>query len=160
CDRRALPRRAAAHHRRRGGLRVNRGRRALMAATGRRRPPSPGELHRAWLELVETDGPFLAIPPLKRVWPQGMPALPAARRGILRDARRAFESAWEKLDAVSEDRAALDGYRLARDEWVRTILADVAGWQESLSWAAPAVSAHSPDWRVTVTADGALIGPD
>src|SRR5262249_58876772 len=41
------------------------------------------ELHRAWLELVETDGPFLAIPPLKRVWPQGIPNAPRSRsRGV------------------------------------------------------------------------------
>ena len=41
---------------------------------------SASDLHRQWLELVDTDGPFLAIPPLKRVWPQGMPALPDERK--------------------------------------------------------------------------------
>ena len=36
----------------------------------------------AGCELVDTDGPFLSVPALKRVWPQGMPALDgdAARR--------------------------------------------------------------------------------
>lgn len=46
-------------------------------------PKTASELHRAWLELVETDGPFLAIPPLKRVWPQGSPNAPRSRsRGV------------------------------------------------------------------------------
>ena len=44
------------------------------AMNGRTDPaPSGAELHRAWLELVDTDGPFLAVPVLKRAWPQGMP---------------------------------------------------------------------------------------
>ena len=47
------------------------------------RPKTAAESHRAWLELVETDGPFLAIPPLKRVWPQGMPALADAANTAL-----------------------------------------------------------------------------
>jgi hypothetical protein len=131
------------------------------AGSDRRRPPSPGELHRAWLELVETDGPFLAIPPLKRVWPQGMPALPTDRLDILREGRPAFDTAWEKLDAEPDDEAARDVYRFARDEWVRTVLQDVVGWQESLIWSAPpAIAAHSPDWRVTVAPDAALVGAD
>ena len=31
---------------------------------------SAADLHRAWLELVDADGPFLSVPALKRVWPQ------------------------------------------------------------------------------------------
>ena len=48
-----------------------------------RSTPSISELHRAWLELVDTEGPFLATPPLKRVWPQGMPALSDDRKAAL-----------------------------------------------------------------------------
>ena len=56
-----------------------------MMARPPRRPPtaSASDLHRQWLELVDTDGPFLAIPPLKRVWPQGMPALSGERKDAL-----------------------------------------------------------------------------
>jgi hypothetical protein len=58
----------------------------------RSRPPrNAAELHRAWLELVDTEGPFLAIPPLKRVWPEGMPQLADPRKVTLADARRDFE---------------------------------------------------------------------
>jgi hypothetical protein len=124
--------------------------------------PTAAEQHRAWLELVETDGPFLAVPPLKRVWPQGIPALPADRLDVLREARVGFEHAWEALDRDPDDDTVAEKYRDARDEWVRTVLRDVAGWQESLVWGpgcAPGLAASSPDRRVAVTPDAALRGP-
>ena len=123
--------------------------------------PSVTELHRAWLELVDTEGPFLAIPPLKRVWPQGMPALSDDRKAALVDARKDFEAAWERFDRTPDNDAVLDSYRVARDKWVETVLRDVAGWAESLSWGeAPGVQAQSPNRAVTVTAHAALNGVD
>ena len=129
------------------------------------RPPltvaSVSELHRQWLELVDTDGPFLAIPPLKRVWPQGMPSLSDERRETLNYARKDFESAWETFDRAGGGEPALDVYRVARSKWVETVLRDVAGWTESLSWGqVPGVQAQSPNRLVTVTADAALTGSD
>jgi hypothetical protein len=122
---------------------------------------SVSELHRQWLELVDTDGPFLAIPPLKRVWPQGMPSLSDERRDSLNYARKDFESAWENFDRAGGGEPALDTYRVARNKWVETVLRDVAGWSESLSWGqVPGVQAQSPNRLVTVTADAALTGPD
>jgi hypothetical protein len=123
--------------------------------------PSVTELHRAWLELVDTEGPFLAIPPLKRVWPQGMPALSDDHKAALVDARKDFEAAWERFDRTPDSGAVLDSYRVARDQWVETVLRDVAGWAESLSWGeAPGVQAQSPNRAVTVTAHATLIGVD
>lgn len=127
------------------------------------RPKTAAELHRAWLELVETDGPFLAIPPLKRVWPQGMPALDGARLDALREAKPAFDHAWEAADTDPDDEATATKYRDTRDAWVQAVLRDVAGWRESLTWGpdcAPGVTATSPDRRVTVTPDAALHGPE
>src|ERR1700677_3702383 len=104
----------------------------MMARPPRRPPPaSASDLHRQWLELVDTDGPFLAIPPLKRVWPQGMPAVSDERKDALNYARKDFEIAWETLDRAGESSAALDAYRVARDKFVETVLRDVAGWSES-----------------------------
>jgi hypothetical protein len=122
---------------------------------------SVSELHRQWLELVDTDGPFLAIPPLKRVWPQGMPSLSDERKNSLNYARKDFESAWENFDRTGGGEPALDTYRVARNKWVESVLRDVAGWSESLSWGqVPGVQAQSPNRLVTVTADAALAGPD
>lgn len=128
----------------------------------RNRPPkSAAELHRAWLELVDTEGPFLAIPPLKRVWPEGMPQLAEARKAVLSDARKDFESAWERYDRSPGADTALDAYRSARDKWVETVLRDVAGWAESLRWGdAAGVAAQSPNRAVTVRAQASLDGGD
>ncbi|MER6754917.1 DNA methyltransferase [Micromonospora echinofusca] len=127
------------------------------------RPKTATELHRAWLELVETDGPFLAIPPLKRVWPQGMPALAPERLDVVREARPAFDHAWEALDIDPADETVQAKYAKVRDVWVQTVLRDVVGWRTSLAWGpdcASGVTAHSPDRRITVTPQAALHGPD
>jgi hypothetical protein len=131
----------------------------MMARKTTYRPKvlSAADQHRAWLELVDTEGPFLAIPPLKRVWPQGMPALTGARRASLIDARKDFESAWERLDRLPGSEAALDAYRVERDKWVERILRDVAGWGESLAWGEVAgIEAHSPNRAVAVRAQASL----
>lgn len=127
-----------------------------------RSTPSASELHRAWLDLVDTDGPFLAIAPLKRVWPQGMPALDNTRKEALLYARKDFEAAWETADRAAGDSGATDdAYRIARDKWVETVLRDVVGWAESLSWGPVAgVTAQSPNRAVTVGAEAALLDPD
>ncbi|MGH3734219.1 MAG: Eco57I restriction-modification methylase domain-containing protein [Micromonosporaceae bacterium] len=135
----------------------------MPAVRRTRRAPSTADLHRAWLELVETDGPFLAIPPLKRVWPQGMPALDPERLDVLRVAKPAFDHAWEALDLDPDEESVQQKYRDVRDDWVRTVLRDVVGWRELLVWgpdhAAGAV-ATSPDRRVTVRPAGVLRGPN
>ena len=87
----------------------------LMARPRRRTMLSAAELHRQWLELVDTDGPFLAVAPLKRVWPNGIPDFRsdhADRFDALVDARKAFEPAWEDLDRAPGE-AALDAYRIS-----------------------------------------------
>jgi hypothetical protein len=133
----------------------------VVISPRRRVVPSVADLHRQWLELVDTDGPFLAVSPLKRVWPQGMPTFPEDRKEALSHARKDFESAWEALDRSAGDDAAAESYRVARDKWVETVLRDVAGWAESLSWGrVPGVQAQSPNRAVTVTGQAALSGTD
>lgn len=130
----------------------------------RRAAPNASELHRSWLELVDRDGPFLAVPPLKRVWPNGIPDLRSShpdRFEVLGDARKDFEAAWELLDRDPEHVGLLSEYRTARDKWVETVLREVAGWAESLQWGAvSAVEAQSPNRLVSVTAQAALAGDD
>ncbi len=138
-----------------------------MAAANRRRIPATSnvsELHRRWLELVDIEGPFLAIPPLKRVWPNGIPNFRSThpdRFEVLNHALKDFEAAWESLDRAEDSSSTLDAYRVARDKWVETVLRDVVGWAESLEWGAiPGVEAQSPNRAVTVTAQGAIVGAD
>ena len=110
---------------------------------------------------MDTDGPFLAVPALKRAWPTGM--LPPDKRELaaLKDAKPAFEKAWDNWDTNRDDPSALDLYREARDAWVDTILRDVIGWKDSYLPGAAGVEVRSPaDYTVAVRPDGALVRGD
>lgn len=138
-----------------------------MAPAPRHRPApttNATDLHRQWLELVDTEGPFLAIPPLKRVWPNGIPDFRSThpdRFEILADARKEFEVAWEALDRHPENEKQVDAYRAARDTWVQVVLRDVIGWAESMQWEPEgAIEAQSPNRAVTVHAHATLTGSD
>jgi len=120
------------------------------------------DAHRDWLDLLDTDGPFLSVPALKRAWPTGMPAPDRAVLDALRDAKPAFEKAWDAWDmAGGDDAAALEAYRAARDVWVDIILRTVLGWKDFyLTPVSADVKVHSPDYSVTVTPTGALSRDD
>ena len=96
----------------------------------RRSAPSGADLHRAWLELVDTDGPFLSVPVLKRAWSAGMLPPGEGELDALRDAKPAFEKAWDQWDTDRDDAGALERYRQARDAWVEVVLRKVLGWKD------------------------------
>ncbi len=78
--------------------------------------------HREWLGLLDTDGPFLSVPVLRRAWPTGMNAPERQTLDALRDAKPAFEKAWDAWDTADKEThdrhaAALAEYRQARDAW-------------------------------------------
>jgi hypothetical protein len=124
-------------------------------------PPSVADQHRAWLELLDTDGPFLAVPALKRGWPTGMPPPDKRELATLKDAKPAFEKAWDNWDTNRDDPSAIDLYREARDAWVDAILRDVIGWKGSYLPGAAGVEVRSPaDYTVVVRPDGALVRGD
>ncbi|MFE5158155.1 Eco57I restriction-modification methylase domain-containing protein [Streptomyces sp. NPDC056697] len=127
----------------------------------RRYPPTAAGLHRAWLELVDADGPFPAVPALERVYPQGIPQPDSRALDAIKDAKPAFEKAWENWDEHPGDEAALDLYREARDTWVDLVLRQGLRWGASYTVPAPAAAeVRSPDYTVTVRADGALVHGD
>ncbi len=119
--------------------------------------------HREWLELVDTDGPFLSVPVMTALHPQGMPSLGRARREALRAAQPVFDRAWDAWDRERDSQQVLADYRRARDAWVATVLTDVIGWGENYA-SAKARPALSEVYRVvsdgfpavTVTPSGAL----
>ncbi len=124
----------------------------------RKHAPTIADLHRAWLALVDTDGPFLAVPALERAWPQGIPQPDARALAFIKDAKPAFEKAWEHWDTHPEDDAALDLYREARDTWVDGVLRQGLRWGTAYTVPAPTTAeVRSPDHAVTVRANGALI---
>ena len=69
-----------------------------------------------WLELLQTSGPFLTLPVVHRVFPDGLPPVPVARRAEVRAAVA------EMLDTRGATRHAL----------IETVLRDVLDWQQHL----------------------------
>ncbi|MEU3168534.1 DNA methyltransferase [Streptosporangium sp. NPDC006930] len=122
----------------------------------RKHVPTTADLHRSWLELVDADGPFLAVPPLKRVWPQGIPQPSPDALAALKDAKPAFEKAWENWDRNRDD-ASLDLYRRERGSWVETVLRDVLGWGDTYLAGPTGPEVRSPDHTITIRATGALV---
>ncbi|MGW0646367.1 Eco57I restriction-modification methylase domain-containing protein [Streptomyces badius] len=92
-----------------------------MPPAARRAPvlghiPTPAEQHAEWLRLLRPDGPFIALPVLTEVFPQGLDTVPTETRQRLRQA-------WEE---VQEDPALL------RHGWERLILDELLGWTPGL----------------------------
>lgn len=127
--------------------------------------------HRYWLDLLDSDGPFLSVPALRKVWPSGMPALDRPALDALRDAKPAFEKAWDAWDLAAADRTStdretvrarrLEEYRAARDEWVSVILRTVVGWKNFyFTPGSVDVKVHSPNYSVTVAPTGSLTRGD
>lgn len=119
------------------------------------RAASVADHHREWLTLVDTDGPFLSVPALKRLYPQGIPELDGDRRAVLIEAKRDAEKAYEQWARDGDVGAS----RAPRDAWVHTVLSDVVGWGDHLHWGTP-VTPKGPatvsEHGVTVEATGAL----
>ncbi|WP_314686059.1 hypothetical protein [uncultured Bifidobacterium sp.] len=107
--------------RRRGGASGRNGR----AGDGAR---SAVQMHREWLELVDAEGPFLSVPVMTELYPQGMPALDRGPKEALHRAKPVFDAAWDAWDQAQDKGPALQKYRRARDTWVRIILTEVIGW--------------------------------
>lgn len=125
---------------------------------------STAQQHRAWLGLVDTEGPFLSVPVLTGLYPQGIPGMSRERREVLRAAKPALDRAWDAWDADRDSETALASYRRARDAWVGTVLTEVLGWgglwttaQDRPALAETYRAASDGIQAVTVTPTGALL---
>ncbi|WP_245873425.1 Eco57I restriction-modification methylase domain-containing protein [Brevibacterium ihuae] len=110
------------------------------------------------MELVDTEGPFIALPVLTKAFGSGIPQLEAGKKLALTAAKPVFDRARDAFDEAKDKDSALPVYRSARDAWVETVLRDVLGWGKF--WqpgdAACATTVRSPDHSVEVKATGAL----
>lgn len=116
----------------------------------RRFAPSASD-HRLWLALTDAEGPFLSIPELRRVAPQGITTLDARRAAALKAAKASFEVAWDARGAQP------DAFFAARDTWVDHVLTRTFGWGEFRQPAPASARVSSPDGQVTVTASFAYV---
>ena len=72
--------------------------------------------HSEWLSLIEVSGPFLTLPVLVRVFPQGLPKVDGKKLGRL---RAAYEEWANAQDAKASDASALHA------TWVQLVLGEL-----------------------------------
>jgi len=92
----------------------------MVTRRGRRRPAGgvSEEIRRrhGWLELLQTSGPFLTLPVVHRVFPDGLPSVPVSQRAEVRA-------------MVAE---MLDSHGATRHVMIPAMLRDLFGWQHHL----------------------------
>ena len=114
------------------------------------------DLHHDWLSLIEISGPFLAVPVLKEVFPQGLEELDGIKRKRL---RQAYE---EWRDALETDDLQFNELHTA---WIDEVLSrgldlDEDGKGDALKradWCAANLSVTLPEHGLTLAADLAVI---
>lgn len=131
----------------------------------KRRPPTVTELHSDWLAQVEADGPFLALPVIKDIWPDGVDRLGDADDRLV-TFKQAFVTWQREMDAFAyADRTpeAKDRYAAITRAWIDAVLDDLAGWS-GLRIPGDQLPAtfeiRSPGEQVSVRPSGALKGRD
>lgn len=109
-------------------------------------------LHEDWLSLVEISGPFLAIPVLNEVFPQGLEALDGYKRKRL---RQAYEEWREALD--SDDRQFTE----LHEAWIDEVLSRGLEFDENGRGDALKQGDQIPEsLRVTLPEHGVTLAPD
>ncbi|QWZ09229.1 SAM-dependent DNA methyltransferase [Nocardioides panacis] len=115
-----------------------------------------GALHQDWLAQVETDGPFLSLPVLKDIWPNGMDRL-----GDTDDRLVAFKEGYTEFER-GYDRQQYDAageYGEVAQTWIERVLDGLAEWSGLRvdGGGLPAdFVVSSPGEAITLRPDGAL----
>jgi len=116
-------------------------------------------IHHEWLSLIEISGPFLAVPVLKEVFPQGLEELNAAKRKRLRQAYDEWHEAQEADDPRFAD---------LHTAWIDEVLSrglelDEDGRGDVLKgkdWCATHSNVSLPEHGVSLSPDFAVVGND
>ena len=117
---------------------------------------STPSVHDEWLSLIEISGPFLAVPVLKEVFPQGLEELDATKRKRLRQAYEEWREALELEDAQFAelhvawiDEVLSRGLELDED--------DKGDVLKRTDWCATNLQISLPEHGVTLTPDLAVV---
>jgi len=103
--------------------------------------------HAEWLSLIEVSGPFLSVPVLERVFPQGLDAHDPDHVRVL---RLAFDE-WE------EDRESESPRPAIHREWIRFLLKETLGLPDEVLAEGQAIPSTI---RATISEHGETLRPD
>lgn len=126
----------------------------------RKRTHKISDVHSDWLTQVDVEGPFLAYPVLKDMWPNGVDRLGDSDDRLLRF-KQAFVQWQRSFDQYAEHPKTPESkstYDTVRREWIDIVLDDIAEWADLR--ADSVVTVRSPGEQVTVDATSALTGRD
>lgn len=126
----------------------------------RKRTNKSSDLHSDWLAQVDVDGPFLAYPVLKDMWPNGVDRLGDTddRLVTFKQAYAQWQRAFDRYVEQPETPESKSTYDAVRRAWIDVVLDDIAEWDGLRT--DTDVTVRSPGEQITVTATGALQGRD
>lgn len=126
----------------------------------RKRTSKSSDVHSDWLAQVDVDGPFLAYPVLKDMWPNGVDRLGDTddRLVTFKQAYVQWQRAFDRYVEQPKTPESKSTYDVVRRAWIDVVLDDIAEWGGLRTDSD--VTVRSPGEQITVTATGALQGRD
>jgi hypothetical protein len=126
----------------------------------RKRTSKSSDVHSDWLAQVDVDGPFLAYPVLKDMWPNGVDRLGDTddRLVTFKQAYVQWQRAFDRYVEQPKTPESKSTYDAVRRAWIDVVLDDIAEW-DGLRTDSD-VTVRSPGEQITITATGALQGRD
>ena len=126
----------------------------------RQRTSKSSDVHSDWLAQVDVDGPFLAYPVLKDMWPNGVDRLGDTddRLVTFKQAYAQWQRSFDRYVEQPKTPESKSTYDSVRRAWIDVVLDDIAEWDELRTESD--VTVRSPGEQITVTATGALEGRD
>lgn len=116
------------------------------------------DFHSDWLTQVDREGPFLALPVLKDIWPSGVDRLGDADDRLLtfKQAFVRWQRAVDQFVGQPRTPESVVAYSEVNRAWIETVLAQIAEWDDLRTDFD--VSVQSPGEQITVSASGSLPG--
>ncbi|MCX6407715.1 MAG: SAM-dependent DNA methyltransferase [Propionibacteriales bacterium] len=126
----------------------------------RKRTHKTSDFHSDWLTQVDIDGPFLAYPVLKDMWPSGVDRLGDTDDRLItfKQAFAQWQRAFDQHVEQPKTPEAKSAYDAVRRAWIDVVLGNIAEWGNDR--ADTDITVRSPGEQITVTATAALNGRD